>query len=258
MKNKIVKIAFDVASNKTGYAVIINKKLFMSGVIDLSAYTKQQDATKKKMGEIFLNVSKIIWDVNIELFGKNKGENGEDVNFFIVFEHNNHGIPSVSRKLNFYCGAFAQAVTSLMVIAFPHNYRNSNYKFVQAQEWQARIQAKNEHFAGEYTKEHSLKIANALLKKQYNNDKLITSDDEAEAIIMAHFGQELKDAEKSKGDKKERLTKIKSVRMKIQKKKGYVEKYKISGPTKLYEYHYNDLLALENELKELTSYSLFD
>ncbi len=258
MKKKIIKIAFDVASNKTGYAVIIDKKVFESGVIDLSDYNKQTETTKKKMTHIYLFISSLVWKISKTVNGENQNDKKQDLKFFIVFEHNTHGNQTVANKLNFYAGAYSQAIISVMILAFPHNIRNATFKFVSAQEWQARIQSKNKHFSGDYTKEHSLKIANALMKKTFATDKLITSDDEAEALIMAHFSQELRDIETARDDKKTRFKNIKQVRARIQRKEGFVAKYKISGETKKYEKHNKDLEILKKELKQLMSYSLFD
>ncbi len=227
-KNKIV-IAFDVASNKTGYAVLINKKYFTSGVID--ATLKKDDAQKWKHKSLTINIklNELIWKIRNHVQADKKGElNKIDV----IYEYNEHGFISTTKKLMFALGIYTAAISNLSLILFPNDLKHLNYKFVSAQEWQSKLRERNKQMAGEYTKEHSLQFANSLLKRLNASKKLITSDDEAEALIMAHFHEKLRDKETVRLGIITTAKELKSIRRKIYNSELMVKKYNIIKTTK--------------------------
>ncbi len=86
------------------------------------------------MTHIYLFISSLVWKISKTVNGENQNDKKQDLKFFIVFEHNTHGNQAVANKLNFYAGAYSQAIISVMILAFPHNIRNATFKFVSAQE----------------------------------------------------------------------------------------------------------------------------
>ncbi len=127
----------------------------------------------------------------------------------------------------FALGIYTAAISNLSLLLFPNDLRHLNYKFVSAQEWQSKLRERNKQMAGEYTKEHSLQFANSLLKRLKASKDLITSDDEAEALIMAHFHETLRDKDSVRLGIMTTARDLKKIRRKIYNSELMVKKYQM-------------------------------
>ncbi len=145
MKNKTkhIKIALDVATKKTGYAIIINNKYYDSGVFDTTP-------KKHLIGDnYYLDQSFIINSYLSGIFWDLKQKIKENVKFVIVLEYNLRANSfRVSNMLTHMVGMYTQALLTQMILTFPGAWENSTLKYIQAQEWQSRIQEKNKHLRG--------------------------------------------------------------------------------------------------------------
>ncbi len=227
-KTKYIKIALDVATKKTGYAVIVNNKYYESGVFDTTP-KKHLIGDNYYLDQSFLintYLSGLFWRLQKHIKGK--------VKFVVVIEYNLRSNSfRVSNMLTHMVGMYTQGILTQMVLTFPGSWENSTLKYIQAQEWQSRIQDKNKHLKGEYTKEHSLNIANAILKNKYGNNKLITSDDEAEAFIMSHFAEELRGKNEVKQTEQLNFKELRSARKKLFTAEGRLKKWELIATTEV-------------------------
>ncbi len=204
MKDKKIiylDIGLDVATFKTGFAIFINKKYYLSGVIDCEPI--RNDLLKNRMfnyGDfvgwaaqaINLEISKIFNMINkdYDLWGK---EHTPITN--IVFEYNDHGSRALSTKLTMFVGIYQSAISSALALYMPATFRYNklSFKQVYAQFWKAKIEEQRQ--LREFSKQNSIEWASKIANKTINND------DEADAVIMAKFANKLKDRMVIKNDK---------------------------------------------------------
>ncbi len=204
MKDKKIiylDIGLDVATFKTGFAIFINKKYYLSGVIDCEPI--RNDLLKNRMfnyGDfvgwaaqaINLEISKIFNMIN-----KDYDLWGHDHNPItnIVFEYNDHGSRALSTKLTMFVGIYQSAISSALALYMPETFRYNklSFKQVYAQFWKAKIEEQRQ--LREFSKQNSIEWASKIANKTINND------DEADAVIMAKFANKLKDRMVIKNDK---------------------------------------------------------
>ncbi len=256
-----VNIAFDVASNLTGYAMILNKHYEMSGVINTSHYKNTTDTKwKQKALTIDLALNELFWHL------RNKVPENEGIKINIIFEYNEHGFFSTTKKLMLAIGMYMAICSSKTFLLFAGDLRDMDFKLISAAEWQSKIRQRNKQLAGEYTKQHSVDFANHLLKETYKikNEMPISSDDEAEAIIMAHFGNKLRSKSEVREGIKNCARELKRIRKAKAKSNLMIKKYKAIQKEKakagknltkaereMLDKHELNIISLNNEIKEL-------
>ncbi len=190
----------------------------------------------------------------------------EGIKINIIFEYNEHGFFSTTKKLMLAIGMYMAICSSKTFLLFAGDLRDMDFKLISAAEWQSKIRQRNKQLAGEYTKQHSVDFANHLLKETYKikNEMPIGSDDEAEAIIMAHFGNKLRSKSEVREGIKNCARELKRIRKAKAKSNLMIKKYKAIQKEKakagknltkaereMLDKHELNIISLNNEIKEL-------
>ncbi len=254
-------IAYDVATNITGWAIYKNGEYLRSGIINtafkvhLNCQTdnfKIQDngtlvcntckknikeyAIKPKQfknygdkliqgsAEIAYATTKILYQ-ELKQYTKDKDNPKYSIEWEILAEVSEHGNRSVSNKLWAFTGIYISQTTRVIQIALP-KCGVIKGKIVQPRQWQLRLFGFESDTSRLDGKEMSIERAKKI------SGKTIMTDDEADAINIASVAPELKDYYYVKKQNISTTKEMAKLRRQLPIQQAMIKKYEIIANTK--------------------------